>query len=66
MSWLVHDRWLVRRLPALVHSSGFAGETFRSYGYAQIAEQADLLTMVDRGADFLAGAGTSAPTWPPP
>jgi ubiquinone/menaquinone biosynthesis C-methylase UbiE len=53
----VHERWLVRRLPALVRSCGFAVETFRSYGYVQIEEPTYLLTIVDRGADFLADAG---------
>jgi ubiquinone/menaquinone biosynthesis C-methylase UbiE len=57
MDWLVHDRWLVRRLPALTRSAGFAVETFRSFGYVQFAEPTYLLTIVDRGADFLANAG---------
>jgi ubiquinone/menaquinone biosynthesis C-methylase UbiE len=57
MDWLVHDRWLVRRLPALVRSTGFAVETFRSHGYLQFAEPTYLLTIVDRGADFLANSG---------
>jgi ubiquinone/menaquinone biosynthesis C-methylase UbiE len=58
MNWLVHDRWFVRKLPTLARSGGFAIETFRSFGYAQVAEPTYLLTLVDRGADFLAGAGT--------
>lgn len=54
---IVHDRWLVRRLPSLVRSAGFEVVTFRSFGYAQITEPAYLLTIVDRGADFLATVG---------
>ena len=53
----IHDQWLVRRLPALVRCGGFAVATFRSYGYAQVEEPTYLLTIVDRGADALAGSG---------
>ena len=54
---LVHDRWLVRRLPALVGSHGFAVRRFDSHGYLQAAEPDYLLTIIDRGADMLAGLG---------
>ena len=52
---LVHDRWLTRRLPLLAASAGFAVETFESYGYAQTSDADYMLTLVDRGADILAG-----------
>jgi ubiquinone/menaquinone biosynthesis C-methylase UbiE len=54
---LVHDRWLVRRLPALARSAGFAVERFDSHGYMQTSQPDYLLTFVDRGADVLAGWG---------
>ena len=38
MAGIVHDRWLVRRLPALVRSCGFEVATFRSFGYIQVAD----------------------------
>ena len=40
-----HDRWLVRRLPALVRGSGFAIDGFRGRGF------------VGRGVDLLRAAG---------
>ncbi len=54
---LVHDRWLVRRLPALVASCGFAVRRFDSHGYLQSSSPDYLLTIIDRGADMLAGGG---------
>jgi SAM-dependent methyltransferase len=50
---LVHDRWLVRRLPGLARSAGFDIESFDSHGYAQTADPDYMLTLVDRGADLL-------------
>ncbi|MER8765972.1 MULTISPECIES: methyltransferase domain-containing protein [unclassified Mesorhizobium] len=55
MAALVNDRWLTRRLPLLAKSAGFVVEKFDSYGYAQIAAPDYMLTLVDRGADILAG-----------
>ena len=54
---LVQDRWLVRRLPSLARSAGFRMERFDSHGYAQTSEPDYLLTLIDRGADALAGWG---------
>jgi ubiquinone/menaquinone biosynthesis C-methylase UbiE len=51
---LVHDQWFVRGLPPLIRAGGFEPVTFRSFGYVQASEPAYLLTIVDRGADFLA------------
>jgi ubiquinone/menaquinone biosynthesis C-methylase UbiE len=61
MAALVNDRWLVRRLPALVQSAGFDRVRFRSHGYAQTATPSYTLTLVDRGADALAAAGRIGP-----
>jgi ubiquinone/menaquinone biosynthesis C-methylase UbiE len=51
---LVHDRWLVRKLPRLVQSAEFRIERFDSHGYAQTEAPDYMLTLVDRGADALA------------
>jgi ubiquinone/menaquinone biosynthesis C-methylase UbiE len=53
----VTDRWLVRRLPALVRACGFAVAGFRSHGYVEAVEGSYMLTIVDRGADLLHGFG---------
>jgi ubiquinone/menaquinone biosynthesis C-methylase UbiE len=53
----VHDRWLGRRLPALVHRSGFEIERFNSYGFAETTEAEYMLTIVDRGTDVLRASG---------
>ena len=54
---LVHDRWLVRHLPRLAQSAGFRIERFDSHGYIQTDSPDYMLTVVDRGADFLAASG---------
>jgi SAM-dependent methyltransferase len=53
----VTDRWLVRRLPALVERWGFALTSFRSYGFAEIAGGGYMLSVIDRGADLLCTRG---------
>lgn len=55
---LVHDRWLARRLPSLVKAAGFEIGRFDGHAYVQTLEPRWLLTLVDRGADALASAGT--------
>jgi SAM-dependent methyltransferase len=57
VAYLVHDRWLVRRLPSLVTEAGFEVTASRSYGYVESTEPTYMLTMVERGADQLAAAG---------
>jgi SAM-dependent methyltransferase len=56
MSGLVNDRWLVRRLPAMVRSCGFSIERLDSHGYLQTVAPDYMLTLLDRGADILAGS----------
>jgi hypothetical protein len=56
MSGLVNDRWLVRRLSAMVSSCGFRIERLDSHGYLQTAAPDYMLTLVDRGADILANS----------
>ena len=61
MAGLVHDRWLVRRLPAMVSSAGFRIERFDSHGYLQTSAPDYMLTLVDRGADLLVNSGRIDP-----
>ena len=56
VSAVVHDRWLVRRLPSLARAAGFQIERFDSHGYAQTTAPDYMLTLVDRGADMLAAS----------
>jgi SAM-dependent methyltransferase len=56
VSGLVNDRWLVRRLPALVKACGFHIARLDSHGYLQTGTPDYMLTLVDRGADILANA----------
>jgi len=55
-SALANDRWVVRRLPWMATQAGFAVRSFRSHGYVE-TDAAYVLTLVDRGADFLADWG---------
>lgn len=58
---LVHDRWLVRRLPALIDAAGLTMVRVRSHGYVETADARYMLTLVDRGADALAAAARISP-----
>ncbi len=49
----VTDRWLVRRLAALVRECGFADVTLRSHGFAETTGGDYMLSILDRGADLL-------------
>ena len=57
----INDPWLVRRLPVLFRSAGFAIVGSRSHGYLQIDRPDYMLTIVDRGADALATSGRVGP-----
>lgn len=57
MAALVHDRWLIQRLPALVRGAGFSVEMQRSMGIVETHEPDYMLTIADRGADVLAADG---------
>ena len=54
---LVHDRWLVRRLPLLARTAGFDVVSVRSHGYLETSEASYMLTLIDRGADSLVSSG---------
>ena len=53
----VTDRWIVRRLTALVAACGFEDSSFRSFGYGEPGRGDYMLTIVDRGADILCSRG---------
>jgi ubiquinone/menaquinone biosynthesis C-methylase UbiE len=53
----VHDRWLLRRLPALARSSGFVVVSYQSHGYLQNVEPDYMMTIVSRGIDALTTSG---------
>jgi hypothetical protein len=53
---LVHDRWLIRRLPALMTAAGW--QLVRTRGYVETTQAQYMLTLVDRGADTLTAAAS--------
>jgi ubiquinone/menaquinone biosynthesis C-methylase UbiE len=55
---LVHDQWLIRRLPALIATSGWQLVRTRSHGYVETTQAQYMLTLVDRGADALTASGS--------
>jgi SAM-dependent methyltransferase len=58
VDYLVHDRWLVRRLPKLALAAGFELTGFRSHSYMEAPSSAGyMLAIIDRGADALAASG---------
>jgi ubiquinone/menaquinone biosynthesis C-methylase UbiE len=54
----VQNPWLTRRLGKSLRSIGFAVTSLRSHGYTQTTEPQYMLTIIDRGADVLANAGS--------
>jgi SAM-dependent methyltransferase len=55
---LVHDPWLVRRLPALVTAAGYDVMGFRGHSYLEApSSRGYLLALIDRGADVLCATG---------
>jgi ubiquinone/menaquinone biosynthesis C-methylase UbiE len=57
MAALVHDRYLVRRLGTLARAAGWEVARLRSHGYVENENPGYILTLIDRGADTLVGAG---------
>jgi ubiquinone/menaquinone biosynthesis C-methylase UbiE len=57
MAALVHDRWLIPRLPGLIRDAGFTIASQRSFGFVETAAPDYMLSIVDRGADVLAASG---------
>ena len=52
----VQNPWLMRRVRKLTEAIGFSVTSLRSHGYTQTDDPQYMLTIVDRGADLLAGA----------
>jgi ubiquinone/menaquinone biosynthesis C-methylase UbiE len=62
VEYLVHDRWLVRRLPRLVRAAGFELERFRSHSYTEAPSSGGyMFSIIDRGADALLASGRITP-----
>lgn len=57
MAALVHDRWLIQRLPGLIRDAGFTITSQRSFGYVETEAPDYMMTIVDRGADVLVSSG---------
>lgn len=57
MSAIVHDRWLIPRLPGMITSAGFNIIRQRSLGIVETSNPDYMLTIADRGADVLAASG---------
>lgn len=57
MASSVNDRWLMRRLSALVRDSSFELMRFGSHGFLETAGGAYMLSIIDRGADILHASG---------
>ena len=55
---VVQNPWLTRRLGKSLRSIGFTVASLRSHGYTQTTEPQYMLTIIDRGADVLARAGS--------
>ena len=55
---LVHDRYLVRRLPRVIEATGWDLVRVRSHGYVEAEQPSYILTIIDRGADALVASGT--------
>ena len=53
----VRDRFIVRRLPAMVKAVGFEPVRFRSHGYAEVFDPQYMLGHAVRGADLLVASG---------
>jgi ubiquinone/menaquinone biosynthesis C-methylase UbiE len=58
MAQSVTDRRVMRRLPALVRGCGLELIADRSHGFVETGDGGYMLTIIDRGADMLAAAGT--------
>ena len=59
--FLIHDRWLARRLRPMLAGAGFETSRLRSHGYAETENPGYTLTLLDRGADLLAAHGRVGP-----
>ncbi|HET9140853.1 methyltransferase domain-containing protein [Actinophytocola sp.] len=62
VGFLVHDRWLARRLPALLGAAGFEWIRVRGHNYLDAPSASGyLLALIDRGTDALLAGGRIGP-----
>ncbi|HEU5473422.1 MAG TPA: methyltransferase domain-containing protein [Actinophytocola sp.] len=62
VGFLVHDRWLPRRLPALLGAAGFHWIRLRGHNYLDAPSASGyLLALIDRGIDALLTGGRVGP-----
>ena len=54
----LNDRWFMRRLTPMARRAGFHDLSMDGHGYVKISEPQYLLTLVQRGAEVIANAGT--------
>ena len=54
---VVNDRYIVRRMPALVHNAGFEVQAVGSHGLIESDQPGYMMTVIDRGADMLCASG---------
>lgn len=57
----VHDRWLPRRVAAMMKAAGLEPRRTEVFGYSAASDPAYFLTVIDRGADTLAADGVVSP-----
>jgi ubiquinone/menaquinone biosynthesis C-methylase UbiE len=57
MAGSVHDRWVTRRLPALARQHEFEVIRTRNQSFVETGRGGYMLSVVERGADILCGAG---------
>jgi ubiquinone/menaquinone biosynthesis C-methylase UbiE len=63
VDYLVHDRYLVRRLPSLVREAGFDAGRLRGFSYVEAPSSAGyMLAIAERGADLLVATGRLDPS----
>ncbi len=58
---MVHDPYIMRRLPKLMTEAGFVPKTTKAHGYVQTTKPAYLRSLIARGTDAAARAGECGP-----
>lgn len=54
---VVHDRWFVRKMRAVLESCGFEAGPLRSYAYSEHPQPGYMYTWIDRGTNALIASG---------
>ena len=58
---LIHDPYIMRRLPALARAAGFVVHDIEAHGYVQTGHPDYLLSLIERGVDAATVAGECGP-----